>query len=48
VNEQLVRMGGDGGVIALGRDGRVAMPYNSKGMLRGSIDHAGRVFTAIL
>jgi beta-aspartyl-peptidase (threonine type) len=48
VNEQLVRMGGDGGVIAIGRDGRVAMPYNSKGMLRGSIDHAGRVFTAIL
>jgi beta-aspartyl-peptidase (threonine type) len=48
VKEQLVRMGGDGGVIAIGRDGRVAMPYNSKGMLRGSIDTAGRVLTAIL
>ena len=48
VHEQLVRMGGEGGVIAIGRDGRIAMPYNSKGMLRGSIDAAGRIFTAVL
>jgi beta-aspartyl-peptidase (threonine type) len=48
VGEQLVRMGGEGGVIAIGRDGRIAMPYNSKGMLRGSIDAQGRVYTAIL
>ena len=48
VHQQLVRMGGEGGVIAIGRDGRIAMPYNSKGMLRGSIDGAGRLLTAIL
>ena len=48
VCSQLVRMGGDGGVIAIGRDGRIAMPYNSRGMLRGSIDREGRLFTAIL
>ena len=48
VHEQLVRMGGEGGVIAIGREGRIAMPYNSRGMLRGSIDAAGRVLTAIL
>ena len=48
VREQLVHMGGEGGVIAIGRDGRIAMPYNSKGMLRGSIDTAGRTFTGIL
>jgi beta-aspartyl-peptidase (threonine type) len=48
VHEQLVRMGGEGGVIAIGRDGRIAMPYNSKGMLRGSIDADGRLVTAIL
>jgi beta-aspartyl-peptidase (threonine type) len=47
VRDQLVRMGGEGGVIAIGRDGRIAMPYNSKGMLRGSIDADGRVFTGI-
>jgi len=45
---QLVRMGGEGGVIAIGRDGRIAMPFNSKGMLRGSIDGDGRLTTAIL
>jgi len=48
VCRQLVRMGGEGGVIAVGRDGRIAMPYNSKGMLRGCIDVHGRLTTAIL
>lgn len=48
VLEQLVRMGGEGGVIAIGRDGRIAMPFNSKGMLRGSIDGDGRLTTGIL
>ena len=48
VRAQLVQMGGEGGVIAIGRDGRIAMPYNSRGMLRGSIDPNGRLFTAIL
>lgn len=48
VRQQLVRMGGEGGIIAIGRDGRIAMPYNSKGMLRGSIDTAGRLTTGIL
>jgi beta-aspartyl-peptidase (threonine type) len=48
VHEQLVRLGGEGGVIAIGRDGRIAMPYNSKGMLRGSVDASGRLTTAIL
>jgi beta-aspartyl-peptidase (threonine type) len=48
VRQQLVRMGGEGGIIAIGRDGRIAMPYNSKGMLRGSIDTSGRLTTGIL
>jgi beta-aspartyl-peptidase (threonine type) len=48
VREQLVRLGGEGGVIAIGRDGRIAMPFNSKGMLRGSIDVEGRLVTAVL
>ncbi|HWJ07035.1 MAG TPA: isoaspartyl peptidase/L-asparaginase [Steroidobacteraceae bacterium] len=48
VLEQLVHMGGEGGVIAIGRDGRIAMPFNSKGMLRGSIDGDGRLTTGIL
>jgi beta-aspartyl-peptidase (threonine type) len=48
VHEQLRQMGGDGGVIVVGRDGAIAMPFNSRGMLRGSIDAQGRVTTAIL
>jgi beta-aspartyl-peptidase (threonine type) len=48
VHEQLRRMGGDGGVIVVGRDGSIAMPFNSRGMLRGSIDAQGRLTTAIL
>ena len=47
VHQQLRRMGGEGGVIAIGRDGTIAMPFNSKGMLRGSIDRDGRLETAI-
>ena len=47
VRQQLVRMQGEGGVIAIGRDGTIAMPFNSKGMLRGSIDREGRVATSI-
>ena len=36
------------GAVALDRDGRIAMPYNSRGMLRGSIDVAGKLITGIL
>jgi L-asparaginase / beta-aspartyl-peptidase len=38
VMRQLVRLGGSGGVIAVGRDGSIAMPFNSEGMLRGAMD----------
>jgi isoaspartyl peptidase/L-asparaginase-like protein (Ntn-hydrolase superfamily) len=48
VHEQLRRMGGSGGVIVVGRDGTIAMPFNSHGMLRGSVDVHGRLTTAIL
>ncbi|HRF40655.1 MAG TPA: isoaspartyl peptidase/L-asparaginase [Saprospiraceae bacterium] len=35
VNKKLVEAGGEGGVIALDRNGNVAMPFNSAGMYRG-------------
>jgi L-asparaginase / beta-aspartyl-peptidase len=47
VREQLPRMGGVGGVIAIARDGSIAMPFNSRGMLRGSIDSHGKLLLAI-
>ncbi len=48
VMKQLVTLGGSGGVIAVGRDGSIAMPFNSPGMLRGAMDSSGRCDTAIL
>jgi beta-aspartyl-peptidase (threonine type) len=41
-------LGGYGGVIALARDGAVAMPFNSDGMLRGAMDSSGRLEIGIL
>jgi len=48
VMRQLVKLGGSGGVIAVGRDGRIAMPFNSEGMLRGAMDSSGRLVTGLL
>ena len=48
VHRQLVRLGGSGGVIAVGRDGSIAMPFNSPGMLRGAMDSSGRFETGVL
>jgi beta-aspartyl-peptidase (threonine type) len=48
VMKQLVKLGGSGGVIAVGRDGSIAMPFNSPGMLRGAMDSHGRLETGIL
>jgi beta-aspartyl-peptidase (threonine type) len=47
VMNQLGRLGGTGGVIAIGRDGTIAMPFNSPGMLRGAMDSRGRLETGI-
>jgi beta-aspartyl-peptidase (threonine type) len=48
VMQQLVRMGGSGGVIAVGRDGRIALPFNSEGMLRAAMDSRGLLVTGLL
>jgi beta-aspartyl-peptidase (threonine type) len=48
VMRQLSSLGGSGGVIAVGRDGRIAMPFNSVGMLRGAMDSSGRLVTGLL
>jgi beta-aspartyl-peptidase (threonine type) len=41
-------LGGYGGVIAIARDGTIAMPFNSDGMLRGAADSSGRLEIGIL
>jgi beta-aspartyl-peptidase (threonine type) len=40
-------LGGDGGVIALDAKGNYAMPFNTQGMYRGTIDADGKVTIAI-
>jgi L-asparaginase / beta-aspartyl-peptidase len=41
IHEKLKRTGGEGGVIALDRDGNYAMDFNSAGMHRGVRDSRG-------
>jgi len=41
------KLGGDGGVIALHRNGEFAMPFNTAGMYRGWIDSDGEAHTDI-
>ncbi len=47
VMQRLVEQGGDGGVIAIDRAGNIAMPFNSEGMYRGSIDRDGNLVVRI-
>ena len=43
VIDEIGRMGGDGGLIALDRDGNIADPFNSQGMKRAWLTPAGEV-----
>jgi beta-aspartyl-peptidase (threonine type) len=47
INELLKRAGGEGGVIALDRNGNIAMVYNTKGMFRGYAKSNGERWTGI-
>jgi beta-aspartyl-peptidase (threonine type) len=35
INEKMKEFGGDGGLIALDKNGNIAMPFNTTGMFRG-------------
>lgn len=39
---EIAALGGFGGIIVLDRNGRIAMPYNTSGMYRASIDGEGK------
>jgi len=47
VNGEVVKLGGNGGAIALDREGNIAMPFNTSGMYRGWIKPDGSRGTAI-
>lgn len=41
IHETLTGDGGDGGIIALDKDGNIAMPFNTPGMYRGWVEAGG-------
>ncbi|MGA9211550.1 isoaspartyl peptidase/L-asparaginase family protein [Kaistella sp.] len=41
--DEIGKMGGDGGLIALDKDGNIAMPFNTAGMYRGAITEDGEI-----
>lgn len=43
VYEKLVKIGGEGGLIALDKSGNIELPFNSEGMFRGCIDKDGNM-----
>lgn len=47
VMEQLVDMGGEGGIISVDKDGNVALTFNTKGMYRGSWVSGGEPYIGI-
>jgi L-asparaginase / beta-aspartyl-peptidase len=47
IQEKLRARGGDGGVIAVDREGNIALEFNSDGMFRGARNSAGRREVAI-
>ena len=47
VQDKLVHMGGEGGVIAVDRAGNIALEFNSEGMFRGARTSTGRRDIAI-
>jgi L-asparaginase / beta-aspartyl-peptidase len=47
VLREVEHLGGSGGVVAVDRQGHVAMPFNTQGMYRAAIDTNGRLHVAI-
>ena len=45
--DEIEKMGGDGGLIALDKDGNMAMPFNTAGMYRGAITEDGEIMIEI-
>lgn len=47
VIDKIGALGGTGGLIAVDRDGNIALPFNTTGMYRGCVDVDGRSLVAI-
>jgi beta-aspartyl-peptidase (threonine type) len=42
INKRILRIGGDGGLIAVNKNGEMAMPFNTEGMYRASKNSDGK------
>lgn len=47
VKNKLVEMGGGGGVISIDGEGNIALPFNTAGMYRASMDTEGKMYIGI-
>jgi beta-aspartyl-peptidase (threonine type) len=47
VYDKLVKIEGEGGLIALDNAGNIELPFNSEGMYRASVNTQGEVFVGI-
>jgi len=47
VKDKLVKLGGEGGLIALDRQGNIELPFNSEGMYRASLKEGEKMFIGI-
>jgi len=47
VLEKVAKRGGTGGLIAIDREGNMALPFNTSGMYRGYVDPSGKFIIAI-
>lgn len=47
VMDEIGNLGGDGGLIALDHEGRIAAAFNTSGMYRGMVDEEGNITVAI-
>jgi beta-aspartyl-peptidase (threonine type) len=41
------KLGGTGGLVAIDRSGRIAMPFNTEGMYRGYVSASGKLVVRI-
>ena len=47
IQNRVLQLGGDGGLIAVDAQGNIAMPFNTEGMYRGFVTSAGKTEIAI-
>ena len=47
IMEKLTALGGTGGVVAIDKDGNMAMPFNTEGMYRGWVERDGKITVKI-